>query len=172
MNIVEATKICLGKYATFSGRASRPEYWWFALFVFSGSILLAIIDALLFGSDPETGQTNTLLTSVFQLAMFLPALGAGWRRMHDSGRPGWYLLVPMGISVLFLISLFFGIFAFGYAESHGADPDALRGSATLLGVVGMIAYGLAQLVLLVLMIWWLTRPSDEATNAYGPGPTV
>ncbi|MEM1198382.1 MAG: DUF805 domain-containing protein [Pseudomonadota bacterium] len=161
----------MSKYVTFSGRANRPEYWWFVLFVFLGTFVLAIIDTVIFGSDPETGETNTLLSNVFQIAMFLPALSAGFRRLHDSGRPGWYLLIPTGLSILFMLAMFFGVFAFGFAESHGADPEELRGSATVLGIAGLIVFGLAQLAMVALMIWWLTRPSDEGTNAYGPIPT-
>ncbi len=171
MRMIEATKICLGKYVTFSGRASRPEYWWFVLLAFLVTLVLSVIDAFLFGTDPETGESTPILSSIFQLAIFLPALSAGWRRMHDSGRPGWYLLVPTGISALFILAIFFGIFAFGFAETHGADEDALRGAATLMGGAALIVFLVVQLALLVLLIWWLTRPSDEAANAFGPRPT-
>lgn len=171
MRMIEAVKACLRNYAKFSGRASRPEYWWFVLFVFAASIVLAVVDSAVFGLDPETGQVNTLLTNVFQVAMFLPALGAGWRRMHDSGRPGWYLLLPMGVSILFTVALVFGVVVFGFAESQGADADGLLGPATALGVTGLIAFAVVQLAILVLVIWWLTRPSDEAENAYGPPST-
>ncbi len=171
MKMIEATKMCLGKYAKFSGRASRPEYWWFVLFVILGSILMTIIDAAVFGTDPETGEVNTILAPVFHIAIFLPGLAAGWRRMHDSGRPGWYILVPMAVSTLFAVSLFIGVFVFGFAENHGVDLDALRGSATVLTIAGLVVFGLVQLALLGLMIWWLTRPSDDGINDYGPRPS-
>ena len=170
MGMTQATKTCLSKYFTFSGRASRSEYWWFALFVILASAVLAVIDALIFGSDLQTEKANTVLSGLFQVAMFVPLLAAGWRRLHDSGKPGWYILLPMLVSVIFLIGLLSGVVTFGLIEGQGVDPDALRGPAAILGVSGMAVFGVVQIVLAVLMIWWLTRPSDAGDNAYGPQP--
>jgi uncharacterized membrane protein YhaH (DUF805 family) len=158
------------KYFTFSGRASRSEYWWFALFVVLASAVLTVIDAAAFGADPETHQPNAVISGVFQLAMFLPLLTAGWRRLHDTGRPGWYILLPMVLSVIFVVGLLSGVITFGLIEGQGVDPDTLRGPAIVLGLAGMAVFGVAQVVLLVLMIWWLTRPSDDRTNPFGPKP--
>ena len=170
MGMSQAIKTCLSKYFTFSGRASRSEYWWFALFVILASAALAVIDALVFGSDPETNNTNTVLSNLFQLAMIFPLLTAGWRRLHDSGKPGWYILLPMLVSVVFLMGLLSGIVTFGLIEGQGVDPDALRGPAAVLGVTGIAVFWVAQITLAVLMIWWLTRPSDDRTNRFGSKP--
>jgi DNA-binding CsgD family transcriptional regulator len=81
----EAIRICLTKYAEFSGRASRPEFWWFALFVTLVTTALAYI--------------SQILASVFLIAMLLPLLAAGARRLRDSGNSGWwqlFLLAPVG----------------------------------------------------------------------------
>jgi DNA-binding CsgD family transcriptional regulator len=81
----EAIRVCLIKYADFTGRASRPEFWWFALFV------LLVDAALLYFSEA--------LASVFLIAMLLPFLAVGTRRLRDIGKSGWwllYLLVPVG----------------------------------------------------------------------------
>ncbi len=81
----EAIRICLTKYAEFGGRATRPEFWWFALFV------TLVVAALV--SVSET------LGSVFLIAMLLPLLAAGTRRLRDSGKSGWwqlFLLAPVG----------------------------------------------------------------------------
>ncbi|MEE4377275.1 MAG: DUF805 domain-containing protein, partial [Candidatus Competibacteraceae bacterium] len=107
---------------------------------------------------------------LWQLALFIPLLAAGWRRLHDTGRPGWWLLIPMLVSLAFMLMLFAGIFAFAGAERAGVDPEALRGPAALLGVTGMTIAGVVQLVLAVLMLWWLTRLGDEMDNAYGRPP--
>ena len=168
MGFVDATKTCLSKYATFSGRAVRSEYWWFFLFVVLASMVLAVVDMILFGTDPETGESPTILSGLFQIAMFLPLLAAGWRRLHDTGRPGWYLLLPMLVSIVFMISVFSGIMVFGLAETHMADPDMLRGPAAMLSGAGMLIFSIVQTALAILMIWWLTRPSDNGSNAYGP----
>lgn len=89
MTFYEAIRVCLIKYAEFSGRASRSEFWWFALFVI-----------LVSGALQYLSQN---LSSIFLIAMLLPLLAAGTRRLRDSGRSGWlqlFLLVPVGGIVL------------------------------------------------------------------------
>ncbi|MBK8617068.1 MAG: DUF805 domain-containing protein [Anaerolineales bacterium] len=80
----ESIRKCLTKYAEFHGRASRPEFWWFALFIV---ICLSAITLL-----------NETIGEVFLLATLLPLLAAGSRRLHDCGKSAWqllYLLVPV-----------------------------------------------------------------------------
>ncbi|KUJ78506.1 DUF805 domain-containing protein [Ruegeria profundi] len=170
MGFVQATKTCFGKYFVFSGRAVRSEYWWFVLFVVLVSLIFAIVDASIFGTDPETGQGIQVLTPIFQLAVLIPMLAAGWRRLHDTGRPGWYLLLPAALSIATVLMLFSGIAVFSALEQGANDPETLRGPAAFLGVTGLMVVGILQLILTVLMIWWLSRPSQEGDNAYGPAP--
>lgn len=85
----EAIRVCLTKYAEFDGRASRSEFWWFILFV----ILVA-------GALQYVSQN---LSSIFLIAILLPLLAAGTRRLRDSGKSGWwqlFLLVPVAGIVL------------------------------------------------------------------------
>ena len=167
MGFTQSVKTCLSKYIVFSGRAQRSEYWWFVLFVILVSLGLAVLSAVLFGTDPETGQGSNLLNSVFQLAMLLPMLAAGWRRLHDTGRPGWYLLLPMAFSIATMFMLLTGVAVFSALETGVEDPEALREPAAFLGATGLMVMYAIQLVLSVLMIWWLSRPSQEGTNEYG-----
>ncbi|MEZ5864532.1 MAG: DUF805 domain-containing protein [Geminicoccaceae bacterium] len=167
MGFAQAVRTCLGKYVTFSGRAGRPEYWWFILFVMLGVLVLSLIDGFVFGS--EAGSLSPL-TSLFQLLTFLPVLAAAWRRLHDSGKPGWYVLLPMAVSLMFSLAMLSGVTAFGVVEAEGVPADQLGGPASLLGLGGFALFSIIELVLLVLMIWWLTRPSDPGPNAYGPPP--
>jgi uncharacterized membrane protein YhaH (DUF805 family) len=96
---VDAIKICFAKYATFRGRATRPEYWWFYLAIILVSVLLTIIDVVIFGPN-----ALGLLSLAWSLAVFLPSIAAGVRRLHDTDRSGWWfliILVPLvGIIVL------------------------------------------------------------------------
>lgn len=81
----EAILVCLTKYAEFNGRASRLEFWWFMLFV------ILVASALVYFSE--------ILSSVFLIAILLPLLAAGTRRLRDSGNSTWwqlFLLVPVG----------------------------------------------------------------------------
>ncbi len=81
MNFQDAIRTCLTKYADFSGRATRPEYWWFVLFVVLGGILLSLISSILGG--------------IFSLATLLPSLAAATRRLHDTQRSGWWQLIGL-----------------------------------------------------------------------------
>ena len=90
MTFQESIKICFSKYADFSGRASRSEYWWFFLFII---LVGAIISTL-----------SNKLGGVFYLATLLPSLAAATRRLHDTSRSGWWQLVCL-IPVIGLIVL-------------------------------------------------------------------
>jgi len=82
-------KTCFQKYATFTGVASRPEYWWFILFQY----LVYILSAILFKSPA--------LTLLWWVGTLLPMWSAGVRRLHDSGRSGWWLLLPI-VNLIFM----------------------------------------------------------------------
>ncbi|MCC1491541.1 DUF805 domain-containing protein [Cognatishimia sp. F0-27] len=172
MKIVDAVKTNLSKYATFSGRAARPEYWWFMLAVFIGALVVSLIESALFGVPDEGEAASQPLSMVYSLAILIPVMASGWRRMHDTGRPGWYLLLPYVVNIVGFAMLFLGVAGFTQMENAGADPDALRGGAVLLGGAGILILSLVQLVLLVLLIWWLSRPGEDGPNPYGPPPVT
>lgn len=83
----------LKKYATFSGRARRKEYWMFSLFHFIFAFVCGFLDGLLGFISYETGLG--ILSSLYILATFLPSLAVLVRRLHDTDRSGWWVL--MGI---------------------------------------------------------------------------
>src|SRR5262245_59397397 len=82
MGFVEAVKTCLmQKYVDFKGRASRSEFWWFFLF----QIIVCIVAAVI----------HPLLQVVVGLGLLLPSISAGVRRLHDTGRSGWWILLGL-----------------------------------------------------------------------------
>ena len=97
---MDCVKTCFNKYAHFRGRARRPEFWYFILFNFLVGLALNIVDATIFGWGSDFAVLNPLYT----LAVFVPTLAVGARRLHDTGRSGWWqlmLLIPIvGIIVL------------------------------------------------------------------------
>ncbi|HHX35231.1 MAG TPA: DUF805 domain-containing protein [Gammaproteobacteria bacterium] len=97
----------LKKYAVFSGRARRKEYWYFVLFNIVISVILSAIDGMMGSYNAETGMG--LLGSIYILAILLPGIGVSIRRLHDTGRSGWWLLigfVPLiGAIVLIVLML-------------------------------------------------------------------
>ena len=85
-NAVKAIRAVLRNYTGFSGRAARPEYWWFAAFTFTAGLALMIIDLV-------TGTGG--LWTLFTLGTFLPSLAVTFRRLHDTGRAAWWLLIVL-----------------------------------------------------------------------------
>lgn len=76
MTFGDSIKTCFQKYVVFEGRATRSEYWWFYLVCFVG------------GYIPVLGW-------IIALGTILPIIAAGVRRMHDVGKSGWFLLIPI-----------------------------------------------------------------------------
>ena len=101
MDIQQSIKTCFKKFATFDGRASRSEYWWFQFFYILVVIVAVILDGVLVGGNLETAGA---LEIVSQLILLLPALAVTARRLHDVDRSGWWMLV--GITIVGLIPLF------------------------------------------------------------------
>ncbi len=76
----------LKKYAVFTGRARRSEFWYFVLFNFIISWVLSIVFGLL---------KLPIISTLYSLAVFLPSIGVGIRRMHDINKSGWFILIPI-----------------------------------------------------------------------------
>lgn len=88
------------QYTNFNGRVSRAQYWYFVLGYAIVAIPLELVDAILFG-----GQVLSLLLS---LALLVPSIGIGVRRLHDLGKPGWWYfmaLIPL-VGAIALLVLF------------------------------------------------------------------
>jgi uncharacterized membrane protein YhaH (DUF805 family) len=83
--------LALKKYATFSGRSQRSEYWYFFLFYILINIGLSFIDNVTGTLDADTGVG--LLSGLFSLAVLIPSIAVGVRRLHDTSRSGWWLLI-------------------------------------------------------------------------------
>ena len=97
MGFGDAVKHCLTNYATFSGRARRSEYWWFALFGFIVGVVASILDGIL---------GTTVVYPLVALGLLLPSLAVGVRRLHDISRSGWWLLiglVPLVGAILLIV---------------------------------------------------------------------
>ena len=81
MNFSEAVQTCFSKYADFKGRAARPEYWWFFLFIVVVGLLLSGV--------------SSVLSGLFTLATLVPSIAAATRRLHDTNRSGWWQLIAL-----------------------------------------------------------------------------
>jgi uncharacterized membrane protein YhaH (DUF805 family) len=75
------------KYVVFKGRARRAEYWWFTLCVIVISVITGLVGTIVFHND--------WLQDIVNLAFLLPNLAIGWRRMHDVGKSGVFIFIPI-----------------------------------------------------------------------------
>jgi uncharacterized membrane protein YhaH (DUF805 family) len=94
----------LKNYAQFNGRAGRKEYWYFTLFNVIFSVVLSFVDGLTGTWDPESGIG--LLSTLYSLAVLIPSIAVGVRRLHDTGRSAWWLLIlliPLIGVIIFLV---------------------------------------------------------------------
>jgi uncharacterized membrane protein YhaH (DUF805 family) len=90
MDFAQAIKSCFTQYAGFNGRAPRSEFWWFFLF----QVIVVVVASFV----------SQVIGNIASLALLLPALAVGARRLHDIGRSGWWQLLSFtGIGILVLI---------------------------------------------------------------------
>jgi len=115
----------LKKYAVFKGRARRKEYWYFALFNIIVSLVLGVVDVLTGSFSSEDGMG--LLGAIYSLAILIPAIAVSVRRLHDTGRSGWWLLIILIPLIGAIILLFFTVQDSKPEENkYGPSPKAIN----------------------------------------------
>ncbi len=122
MSMIDAVRSALSKYATFSGRARRSEYWWFVLFNIIVSVVAVVIDSAL-GTEP--GRTG-LVGIIAGLALLLPGLAVTARRLHDTGRTGWWMLIALVPFVGAIVMIVFTVQDSKGPNAWGDSPKALQ----------------------------------------------
>ncbi|MCB1357125.1 MAG: DUF805 domain-containing protein [Maritimibacter sp.] len=174
MGFVSAVGTCFGKYATFSGRAPRSEYWWWTLFIFLGSFVHSLVAHVLLkpyvaaGLDtlsmPELVQVIVVASS-FWVATLLPSFAVTVRRLHDTGRTGAWIMAPWVLNGL----SFWGamIARPDQIRALGLEPidgDPWLGAALMFGsAIGLVLLSLAMLI-------WMLKSGTRGDNFYGPDP--
>jgi uncharacterized membrane protein YhaH (DUF805 family) len=113
----------LKKYFEFSGRARRMEFWMFALFNFIVAVVLGVVDNVV-GTVTEGGVG--ILGTLYSLAVFLPSLGVQVRRLHDTGRSGWWILIGLVPCVGWIILLVFNVMdSQEGTNAYGPNPKSI-----------------------------------------------
>jgi len=136
-------------YFNMNGRVGRAEFWYFVLANFIASLLAHVVGAIL----------TLPLGEIYNLAVLLPAMSIGARRLQDIGRDGklvWLLLILVAVTQIV------GILT--------ALTFAFAGLFGFLFVPGLSVVGLATLAAAVVLIYFWCQPGDPAANAYGPVP--
>ncbi|NVM92780.1 uncharacterized membrane protein YhaH (DUF805 family) [Variovorax sp. SG517] len=109
MDFQTAVKTCLSKYADFTGRASRSEFWWFVLAQLVVLIVASLIHRFVYG--------------IAALGLLLPALAVGARRLHDIGKSGWFLLLAL-IPLVNLVLIYFYVQPTQPESNNYGEPPA------------------------------------------------
>lgn len=147
----QAVATVLRRSFEFRGRSRRSEYWWWALFNILIQIAAETADSFL--TVPAWNGTG-LISLVALLMLTLPDMAVGWRRLQDTGLPGW---IYAGFTIFSLLFLFL-------PEPNQQDLDV---------VIFFDTYTIVSLVLLglmLVMIGLLVRNSKKGPNKYGPNP--
>ena len=121
----QAVKSCFNQYCGFKGRASRAEFWWFTLFTAIVGFVLGFVDGLLFTSTENAFFALLGFSGLFQLGVFLPTLAVTARRLHDTDKSGWWMLLYLTIIggiVVFIFTLLRGNEG---SNKYGEDPYAV-----------------------------------------------
>ncbi len=142
---------CFFNYMNFRDRAARAEYWWWVLFAVILGLIAVGLDLLIFRGW-ETGPFNLVIS----LALFFPGLTVTVRRLHDTNRSGWWILLPVIPAIL--------TFA-GFIAALTANPfNPFNGTGLILVGVPAIIWIAATILLLV----WMLLPSNAGNNRFGP----
>ena len=122
MDFQTSIKTCFKKYADFSGRASRSEFWWFELFLWIAMIVAAIIDTMMLG---YAFDDNGPIYIIFSVVVFLPAIAVGARRLHDINRSGWWQLLILTLIGIILLIVWWATVGENKKNNHG-NPIELK----------------------------------------------
>ncbi|HWJ93715.1 MAG TPA: DUF805 domain-containing protein [Telluria sp.] len=111
MTFTESIQTCFSKYATFDGVASRPEFWWFTLFIWVANMVINVF-------------IGDFVGFIFSLATLVPSLAVGARRLHDTDRSGWLQLLWL-VPVIGWIILIIWLAQEGKANRYATVTEAV-----------------------------------------------
>ena len=123
MSFADAVRTCLTKYVVFTGRARRSEYWWFVLFSAIVNLVAGILDAAL-GTDYYRG--GGWISTIASLALLLPSLAVAIRRLHDTSRTGWWILIGLVPIIGWIVLIVFYVQDSHADNEYGPNPKALQ----------------------------------------------
>ena len=118
MSFGDAIRTCFTKYATFTGRARRSEFWYFVLF----GALLGIVTNIV-----DRGIGSMVTGSLVALALLVPRLAVGTRRLHDTGRSGWWQLLGLTIIGIIPLIVWWAADTNQAGDKYGPSPKGVAG---------------------------------------------
>ena len=161
MNFWTAVKSCFRQYVGFAGRAPRSEYWLWVLFC-------GVVSAVLHGVEGGASQGNPgPVSTVWSLATFLPGLAVAVRRLHDTGRSGWWLVLPLVVMAVLGVAV--GAVLVEMQGGGGRiSPQAMAAMSPRL--VALLFSAAAWLVVVGLFLVWFCTRGMPGPNRYGADP--
>jgi uncharacterized membrane protein YhaH (DUF805 family) len=158
----------LKRYADFSGRSRRMEFWMWQLFqiiVYVGVTVLMMImggGMMMTGGDPSAmaaagGGIMIILAlyALYALAVLIPSIAVSVRRLHDTNRSGWWILAPLAPYILVIIA--------GVMVVNNPTDPGMAGALVMIGMAGVMILGL------VLLVFYLLE-GTKGPNRFGPDP--
>lgn len=175
--LIPAVRRAVRLGVTFRGRAARDEFWLVVLACTLVYAALIVLKALIFGPDytlsirggvPVINREYNagLPGTVFSLAVALPMLALGWRRLHYRNRAGFWVLVPPGLSILVPVAAALSVFGFQATWQALVGGRGLSAS----GPIWLSPAVLAVFASYILLIIQLARRGTPGPNRYGPDP--
>lgn len=159
MGFVAAVSSGFSKYAKFDGRAQRSEFWWWQLFAVLVTIAASIAD-MGFG---HSFDSNGPVHAISILALFLPSLGMVVRRLHDTGRSGWWYLIAFTIIGIIPLVIWFCSDSLVGSNRYGDNPKQRTPLTGADPLVGAAFQNPASSRRVPLMLW----PAWSNSGAYG-----
>lgn len=178
------------KYADFNGRSRRSEFWLWVLFrILLGSALSAIFSSVMMShmmpifTNPNASpqqffqQMGSIMTispwiSLINLGLLVPSIAVGVRRLHDIGRSGWWIIMPVVVAIVcvILMMIFGGAQIFAIA-GHGDHMSDAEGAKFALGLVGTIMLCMIPILIaeIVMLVFYVTE-GQRRENRFGPDP--
>ena len=171
MDPVTAMKTCFKKYFDFKGRARRSEFWWFVLFMVIVSSALSYVGMLV----PVVG----FVSLAFSLAVLIPELAVLCRRLHDTGRGSWWVVL-MAILVAGYYGSFAALIGSNFSNlANATNPQDMVGVAQEMANSIQASPGLATAMMFcilgsglmaIIMLIFTVKDSDWRENKFGPSP--
>ena len=181
MGFWESVRTCFRKYFDFKGRARRSEYWWYCLFSVVACLIWALFGTLLLalpigmvvqhvsGNETAVLTTMIIILCIPLLFLVLPSISVQVRRLHDTGRSGWWMVASIILEIV-AAALPFALFGsdaidFDFMEEFSRSFE-LSTAAGVADVVLTIATNAMSIILIVFSIF----DSHKTENKYGPSP--
>jgi uncharacterized membrane protein YhaH (DUF805 family) len=156
MNFNDSVKSVFNNYSNFNGRARRSEYWWFVLFTMIVNIFLNFLPSI--------------IGNIFSVAIFIPSLAVLIRRLHDTGKSGWYSLIiylPLFLFIGFFVYVFSKV---GLENLKNPDPEIIKNAVGPNALIFLVLFGIVFLIAAIYMLVLLCTDSQPGENEYGPNP--